>query len=111
MKENFSGVRLVIAWPLDAAHLFQPTVTHAAMHRADLAKLIPDSFGIGSSPIMTEASRQIENDCEIVANTLGRRHGATHALHTTFAGRDRAFGFEGAGRRREHNVGQFRRLS
>src|ERR1041384_4165734 len=67
VKKHFPGMRLVIAGPLYAAELFQSLITHARIHRAELAKFIPDTFRVRAAPIMSEPSRQIEDDRYVIA--------------------------------------------
>src|SRR5579864_3518941 len=85
VKKHFSGVELVIAWPLEAAHFFQTTVTHAGVHRAQRAHLIPNRFGIGRAPVVAEAASQVKNDLKIVTNAGRGWHGAADALHAALA--------------------------
>src|SRR5579872_6863261 len=72
---HFTGMRFVIAGPLDAAQFLQPPVAHAAVHRAQRAQLVPYGFGVWLAPVMAKTPRQIVDDLGIVAHALRRRHG------------------------------------
>ena len=100
----------VVARPLNPVEFFQSLVAHARVHWAQLAQLVPNCFGVGFTPVMPQAPRELINNLHVVEHAVGQRHGRTHALHAAFAACHRAFGLAPSGRAGENHVRHFCRL-
>ena len=110
VEEQRARVRLVRARPLDAAQLLEAFVGHPRMHRRERSQFLPGIVRRDRSPIEAQPLRQLHDDPDVVLRVAGWIQRLAHPLHPPLAVRHGPLGLRPRGGRREHHVGELRRL-
>src|SRR5215510_356664 len=95
------GPRMIfgVTRPLQPPQRFETTIAHAGVVRAQAPQLVPDRFGRGMTPLVSQQARQVAQNGNVIASLARWLKSLSDTLDAPLAIRDRPLCFAPTRRR------------